>query len=66
MTAPMLKRSIDNQFRKAMKRRRERQAAIATRAARRAKWHVFDVSLPETPENLSRWYLKWHRKWEEA
>lgn len=37
MTAPMLRQSINNQFRKAMKRRRERQAVIAIRIGRKLK-----------------------------
>lgn len=37
MKAPMLQRSINSQFRKAMKRRRERKRAMAVRAARKMK-----------------------------
>lgn len=62
MIAPMLKRSISNQFRKAMKRRRERQRVQAIHEARKLKRCIVMVELPETAESFSNWYSQWYRR----
>lgn len=60
MKVPMLKRSIANQFRKAMKRRRERQRVQAIHEARKLKRCIVVIELPETAESFSRWYSQRH------
>lgn len=56
MQVPMTKKSIGNQFRKAMKRRRERQRVQALHEARKLK--------RESYASYARWCEQWHQKWE--
>lgn len=64
MTAPMLPRSINNQFRKAMKRRRGRMLTREIHAARKLKQQARSVDLPETPESIADFYARWYRRFE--
>lgn len=64
MKAPMLQRSINSQFRKAMKRRRERAEAMHLRMVRRLKHRIMPIQLPETPESIADFYSRWYRRYE--
>ena len=63
MKAPALPRSINNQFRKAMKRRRQRRFSLDLTAARRLKQRPADPpQLPETPQPFRDFFARWYRR----